>query len=72
MFSYCENCNTMLSGRQKKYCCKHCGYIVNARKNREINSKTIINTLISEALSINHLKLNSSKQAYREAQKLIK
>lgn len=71
VFEYCKHCDGLLSGQQRKFCTYECGDIYRALKTRETNGYEILETLKSEALLIDHLKLNSSIRAYNEAINLL-
>jgi len=73
MLNNCKYCNEPLSRYMGQYqqCSDECGSINRARIKREEASNNKLKQLIKNA-RVNYLKLNSSKQAYKEAIKLMK
>lgn len=72
IFLYCLYCNGLLSGIQRKFCSVEHGDNYRAKKLREAKGLITLERLKLDALSINHLKLNSSKRAYKQAKQLLK
>ncbi len=66
VFNYCEECNTLLSGRQRKYCSRECGVNDNARKWRERKSEKELKRIVKKS-NVDKVRLNSSLEAYKEA-----
>jgi len=72
VFEYCKECERPLSGIQRKFCSVEHGCNYRARKSRDTKGLITLERLKTDALSINHLKLNSSKRAYKKAKQLLK
>ena len=70
IFRYCTICNTILSGKQRKYCGDDCRMYDISTNDRLKKGKAKLMKLIKETNEIDHVKLNSSPRAYKEAKRL--
>ena len=71
VFKYCLNCNTIISGMKRKFCCYECGDIYRASKAREKRSIEQLEQMKIDRIPMNYLRLNSSESAYKQAIKLL-
>tara|TARA_Y100000310_G_C19974659_1_gene487042 strand:- start:236 stop:472 length:237 start_codon:yes stop_codon:yes gene_type:complete len=72
VFNYCKYCETLLSGQQRKFCCRWCKDLYHSDQNRAIAGKKQLKQMIEDRKPLNYLRLNSSEEAYKQALKLIK
>jgi len=71
VFEYCLNCNRLLSGMKRKFCCVECGDIYRASKSRERQTEKQLKQMKIDRIPLNYLRLNSSESAYKQAIKLL-
>lgn len=71
VFEYCQHCDILLSGQQRKFCTYECGDNYRAAKVRETKGYEFIETMKAAIIPISHVKLNSSVRAYNEAINLL-